>query len=733
MPYKILIIGVDESYNSFIENKTAGLDVELTVSESVDTATELLNDGTIDVVFINDLTIDEFFPITIQMLKATISPPAVLVTGEGAPETVETAVKSGCSAYIVHDNFVNDFRKQLNLLQKNRGSDIPLSEIIEHSPIKHSYKKPKIVVVDDSALLRKLTKKMLPDENYEVITAENGRDCLEKLDSFAPDVILTDIVMPEMDGIELCKTIKTSRRYKHIPVLLMSTESEIGRKITGFSVGAADYLTKPFEEEELRARISTHFLQKQLVSDLKIENTKRKQAEEELQDYTNKLEDIVQERTKEIKTSNELLVKEISERKVIQSELEQNQKKYRELVETVNEWIWEVSSQNIIIYSSPQVFDILGYTPEEIIGKSRAELMSRDEAKRLTSFISKNEKQPEKLKSFRHICEHKDKSKVYIDSSIVPFYDEENTLLGFRGVSRDISFIRKSQKEKERLEHQLHHSEKMAAIGQLAAGVAHEINNPIGFVNSNLHTLEEYQEDIGELLEKQAAMLSLLKDSNLDDSGREVVAAFSQEAKDLDIGFILSDAGELINDCKEGVNRVKDIVMSLKNYAHPGEKKKSYADINSNIDSTLAIVWNELKYHTEIVKNYGDIPEVSCNIQELNQVFMNLLVNAGQAIEKHGIITITTRSVGRDSVEIKISDTGSGIPDEIKNKIFDPFFTTKDVGKGTGLGLNLSYNIITKHGGTIEIDSEVGKGTTFTITLDAHSDNDESGEKESNE
>ena len=728
MGQKILIIGTDESYNSFIESNTATLGIELSIIETVEKATDRLNDSETDIVFINDKTVDDSFSETIQLLKATTSSPAILVTGEGAPDIVEAAVKSGCSAYLPHNTFLKDFRKQLNLLWKNRGTNKQSQEIIENTQIQLPHKKPKIIIVDDSSLLRKLTKKMLPEDDYEVIVAENGKDCLKKLDSFSPDVILSDIVMPEMSGIELCKTIKTSRKFKHIPVLLMSTESEIGRKITGFNVGAADYLTKPFEEEELRARITTHFLQKQLISDLKVENSKRKRAEEELQDYTNKLEDIVEERTKEIKTSNELLVKEISDRKIIQAELEKNQRKYRELIETINEWIWEVSNQNILTYSSPQVFDILGYSPEDVVGKPSSTLMPKEEARRLISFVTENEKNADKLKSYRHTCEHRDKSKVDIDSSIVPFYDENNIVMGYRGVSRDITFIKKSQKEKARLEHQLLHSEKMASIGQLAAGVAHEINNPIGFVNSNLHTLSDYLIDIKSLLEKQETMLSDISSDKLDEKETEMIADIKRHAKDLDIEFIISDSNELIGDCKDGINRVKDIVISLKDFAHPGEKKKSFADINGNIDSTLAIVWNELKYNAEIEKNYGDIPEVKCNIQELNQVFMNLLVNAGHAIETHGTITIKTSRVGEDNVEIKISDTGSGIPEEAKSKIFDPFFTTKEVGKGTGLGLNLSYNIIAKHGGTIEVESEVGKGTTFTIILAAHSGEEDSKE-----
>ncbi len=162
-------------------------------------------------------------------------------------------------------------------------------------------------------------------------------------------------------------------------------------------------------------------------------------------------------------------------------------------------------------------------------------------------------------------------------------------------------------------------------------------------------------------------------------------------------------------------------VIDLKDFAHPGEQKLKYVDINRNLDSTLNVVWNELKYKTTVTKDYGDLPEVQCYPQQLNQVFVNILVNAAQAIEKQGEIKIRTRALD-GKVEIKISDTGVGIPEKSLSKIFDPFFTTKEVGKGTGLGLNVAYNIIQKHKATIDVQSEVGKGTTFSIRLQTDPD-----------
>ncbi len=260
----------------------------------------------------------------------------------------------------------------------------------------------------------------------------------------------------------------------------------------------------------------------------------------------------------------------------------------------------------------------------------------------------------------------------------------------------------------------------MASIGKLAAGVAHEINNPTGFVSSNLKTLSDYIEDIIGLFKEYRKLISKLK-KNSDSCGplpeiSEQVKRIVALEKEVDLDFVLKDIFELINESKEGTERIKKIVQDLKDFAHTGQDKPKFADINQNIDSTVNVVWNELKYKANVTKDYGDLPQVQCYPQLLNQVFMNLLINAAQSIEKRGEINIKTRA-DNGYVKIKISDTGSGIPKENINRIFDPFFTTKDVGKGTGLGLNVAYKIIKKHHGKIDAKSVVGKGTTFTIRI----------------
>jgi signal transduction histidine kinase len=274
-------------------------------------------------------------------------------------------------------------------------------------------------------------------------------------------------------------------------------------------------------------------------------------------------------------------------------------------------------------------------------------------------------------------------------------------------------------KNLERTQAQMLQSEKMASIGQLAAGVAHEINNPTGFVSSNLKTLGDYQQDMNQLLEdyqKLKATLKKLPEEQLPASINELISQVEATEQDVDIEYIKEDVEDLIGDCREGTERIKKIVDDLKHFAHPGEDKMKETDINAGIESTLNVVNNELKYKATIVKELGEVPIIHAYPQQLNQVFMNIMVNAAQAIEKMGEIKITTTTVD-GKVEIRISDTGCGIAEEDINKIFDPFFTTKEVGKGTGLGMNIAYNIVSKHKGDIRVESTIGKGTTFIIQL----------------
>ncbi len=258
---------------------------------------------------------------------------------------------------------------------------------------------------------------------------------------------------------------------------------------------------------------------------------------------------------------------------------------------------------------------------------------------------------------------------------------------------------------------QLIQAEKMASLGQLAAGVAHEINNPVGYINSNLGTLQAYVADFLE-------MIAGYKEFEKNPNDTAIIEHLHTLRKKVDLDFLQEDIQHLITESMQGVKHVKQIVSDLKGFSHPEEKEWQTIDLNEVIDSSLNIVNNELKYKAEIIKRYGELPPLRCITPQIKQVLVNLLVNAGQAIDERGSITIETESApDKQSIYIHIQDTGHGIDDDTLQKIFDPFFTTKAVGQGTGLGLSVSYGIIQSHRGTISVASEQGEGSRFTIKL----------------
>jgi len=287
-----------------------------------------------------------------------------------------------------------------------------------------------------------------------------------------------------------------------------------------------------------------------------------------------------------------------------------------------------------------------------------------------------------------------------------------------RAMREQNAFLNKEKLEQQKLigklqeaQEQLLQQEKMASIGSLAAGVAHEINNPVGYVNSNINSMEGYIKDIYKVLDiYEKIEAKLPKDHRLT---LEVKAM----KEDIDYDFIRNDISDLISESVEGVLRVKQIVKDLKDFSHVDEAEWQTTNIEKGVDSTLNIVHNELKYKADIVKDYEGIPEIQCVASQVNQVIMNLLVNAGHAIEEQGTVTIRTRKKDENFVYLEVSDTGKGIAPENLTKIFAPFFTTKPVGEGTGLGLSLSYSIAEKHGGELSVTSEVGVGTTFRLML----------------
>ncbi|MDD2309128.1 MAG: ATP-binding protein [Desulfuromonadaceae bacterium] len=267
--------------------------------------------------------------------------------------------------------------------------------------------------------------------------------------------------------------------------------------------------------------------------------------------------------------------------------------------------------------------------------------------------------------------------------------------------------LEKAYSELKEAQMQIFQQEKMASIGQLAAGIAHEINNPMGFISSNLTTLNKYIVRLAEFIAAGDQLLA----GNMD------AEKLNGVRKMLKIDYIMEDARQLIAESQDGAGRVRRIVQDLKSFSRVDQTECALINLNEALETTINIAWNEIKYVATLDRQFGDIPHIKCFPQQLNQVFLNLLVNAAHAIgEGQGTITVRTWSEA-ENVFVSVADTGCGMPDEIQRKIFEPFFTTKEIGKGTGLGLSISYDIIRKHGGEITVASEVGRGSTFVVRL----------------
>lgn len=317
------------------------------------------------------------------------------------------------------------------------------------------------------------------------------------------------------------------------------------------------------------------------------------------------------------------------------------------------------------------------------------------------------------LESIRY--ERRDKREGFIAFTMNPIMGDTDTkdVRGVLLLGRDIT-------EKQLLEQQLLQAQKLESIGQLAAGVAHEINTPMQFLSDNTRFLDEAFGDLQKVLDVCSEQL---RNALQENEGGQKIQAIMEE---VDVTYLTEEIPKAISQSLEGIDRVVTIVRAMKEFSHPGVEGKTSIDINKAIESTVTVSRNEWKYVAELEMELApQLPMVSCFAGSVNQVMLNLIVNAAQAIaevvrdgaNEKGSIRIRTREDG-NCVEIRITDTGTGIPEHVRDKIFDPFFTTKTVGKGTGQGLSLVHTVIVeKHGGTLNVETEVGKGTTFIIRL----------------
>jgi len=514
--------------------------------------------------------------------------------------------------------------------------------------------RPIVLLADDDPIVRQMGKAALGAEGFKVLAFDNGADALEACSKEIPDIILLDVMMPKMDGFEVCLKIRQATGVlREKPVLLITGLDEVESLRKGYEVGVTDIATKPINWLIFSHRIRFMLRAGKYAQQLRSSRT----------------------------------------------QLETAQK-----IARLGSWEWN-SSDNKMEWSR-QTYEILGIDRKSS-PKPDMDLLLRTahpkDAESLDKFLRKvSLGSPVEPLEYRIV--HSDGSIRFIRHRAMPNVPEPGWAVGtLQDITNEIE-----------LEHQLAQTQKMQALGALSAGIAHEINNPMGFISWNLNRMEDYVGAINNFCTQTVELANKAVSAELDpiDAWKRCLELFSAN----DIRFTVDDCASIVEECTEGASRIQVILRDMKHLSHPSDDEWVSMDVHQCIESTINIIWNQLKYRCDVVKDYGDLPDIICRPQKLNQIFMNLLVNASQAMPEKGTLTVRTRSLGA-KVSIEISDTGVGIPEEVKPKLFTSFFTTKPLGEGTGLGLHITKQIVREHNGEIHFDSKVGKGTTFTIIL----------------
>ncbi len=406
-----------------------------------------------------------------------------------------------------------------------------------------------------------------------------------------------------------------------------------------------------------------------------------------------------------------VVISDVTESEWLSERLEALRRDTRDIIENINSALIVVDLAGRITFANPAAERILGGAEGDLGGRQVEDWFAR--SGQVANPIEECLVSGTRSRGAETYLQRGDGQWIPVGVSCSPRLDASGRSQGVVAVFQDLS-------DHKELELQVRQTEKMASIGRLAAGVAHEVNNPMGFIHANLHQMSEYLGDLERYFDatQRLQLAAIEGDSEVIRAAAEDVAVVARE---IDLDFVRSDFEKALLESGEGAERIRHIVRDLRDFSRPDLPARTPADVNQAIDSTANIVYTMMKHSVVLEKDYHDLPKIEAYPMQLKQVFMNLLVNAHQAIEARGkpepgVIRIETDTIGEEIV-IRISDTGIGISPADQSRIFEPFFTTKPVGAGTGLGLSTSFNIIDRHGGRIMVESEVGRGTLFEIRL----------------
>jgi len=686
-----------------------------------------------------------------------------------------------------------------------------------------------VLVVDDEEMFRDMVATMLTRHGFEVCTAEGGRAALELVSKRRFDVILTDLVMPDMDGLQTVTALKEAD--PDAEVVVVTGYGTLESAIACMKRGAFDYIQKPFtfgelhailrralEKRHLHAARGLHEASRALPRTLEYEDLVQTgldltqqmmnadmaglilsprqgptsqvrcspEPSHEEESFIQALaEEAIKGRTLfhfprsheehfplaspnqtfgsalayplvarevvlgalvvlraskrapfstgEIRQGSLLashialalenahlygeLTRKVQELEATRDQSLQTEARARAIVEGADDVIFTLDLKGGLTSLNQVGERLTGYTRQEALEMTLDQLVATEHRPSCQRWLQRVlHGAPPAAHNLEIVA--KDGRRVTLE--VIPrLIRHEGAPIGIQGIGRDIT-------QRARLDIELRHAQKLESVGRLAAGIAHEINTPIQFVGDNTHFLQGAFTALQGLLEKYRKVCRLAEGGQLSAGAFRELRGAEEEA---DFEYLAKEIPKALSQTMEGVNRVATIVRAMKEFAHPDLREKEAADLNKALQNTLTVARNEIKYVADVELDLGEIPPVVCNLSDMNQVFLNLLVNAAHAIGevhkktgKKGLIRVRTRREG-DSVAIAISDTGCGIPEDIRPKIFEPFFTTKEIGRGTGQGLTIARAIVVeKHGGTLTFQSEVGKGTTFLVRLPINGD-----------
>jgi PAS domain S-box-containing protein len=527
-----------------------------------------------------------------------------------------------------------------------------------------------ILVIDDDASFRKTLQATLQAGGYATREAADPLDGIAKAIAQLPDLIVCDVEMPDGSGFDVLDALRKIPSTSTIPFIFVTGWDDPNAMQRSMEHGADAYIAKPFHPKSLLATVEAR-LQKQKMLRAQVDQTKTR-----LQAIVEAMPDLV--------------------------------------------CIADVATRNLF-YMNHAGRELLGLEPGEDVTKLRVDDLHHASVLRRVS----DETIPQAMEKGVWIGElalqTRDGRELPVSEVALVHKSPQGKIEFFSLIAHDLTERRRVEAERHRMEIQLRQAQKLESIGQLAAGIAHEINTPTQFIGDNNRFAKDAFQDLNALIQQFTQLLDTARAASF---APELVTKIDAAIQQVDLADLQREIPLALAQSLSGVERVAKIVQAMKDFSHPGGENKVPVDLNRAIESTLTVCRNEWKYVAEMQMNFDSaLPLVSCHPGEINQAILNIVVNAAHAIADHvpkgekGSICVSTHRVG-DKVEIRITDTGGGIPDAIRDRIFDPFFTTKEVGRGTGQGLAIARSVmVDRHQGDLTFETTPGQGTTFIIRL----------------